>query len=509
MRLPEVHSMGEISMEIYSKTWFKTGCLFLGICVMGIFITTCASLSSGSSWSGPVTTIYFGHHYPIEVASSRDDAADLWRWQQNDLNARRYAEKEVLNKLGVRIEWVQYNQASLDDQIRSGIDGKQMDIFRIIGARQADLIEKNLIQPIDQYSDLYSDEDAAWMYWPKVFGHNWFVNMQMRPGADAPLVYNIGMLNKVPALKENGKTVLPVHLWQQGKWTWSAFEDYLQKVHNYWTSQADKYMAWDTYHSTGTLLAIHSNGGCIYGEDGLGFASQEAKEAVAFIERLMAKRLLRNPDIQAGTSIQEPALRDQWRFQWGDSVFGNIQEWLAKQMINHFNERRDKMGIVPFPRPDWKDADDPGYHQANDARDCFAIPFNVRPERAELALKAFREYNIAFYKKLAGSERALDFLQSDAGAQASTVRQFIDTNNKDYGPAMIEAWKYMGANPQINEYAKNVGLWDFWGTDVLGDSLYTVHGAKDYAVWADEKLPEARAIIDRIQQAVDSGYGTK
>ena len=490
-------------MNITKKKWIKTSSIVLGFCAIGIIMTTCTS-SGTPAWSGPVTTIYFGHHWPVEVATSRTDAADLPRWQRDDMAARRFAEREVLNKLGVRIEWVQYSTDNLAEQIHNGVDDKKMDIFRIIGARQAMLIEHNLIQPIDQWADVYEDEDSAWMYWPKIFGHNWFVNMMLRPGPDAPLVYNIGILNRVPALKENGVTVLPVHLWQQGRWTWSVFEDYLEKVHDYWGTQAEGNMAWCAYHSLATLGAVHSNGGSVYGEDGIGFASDETKEAIAFIERLMTKRLLRNPHIHAGSSTQE-GMRDQWSFQRGESAFANIQEWLMERhMATQFNERRDRMGIVPFPRPDWREADDPAYRQANDARDCFAIPYNVSADRAELALKAFREYNLAFYKRLAGSERALDFLQTDAGTQVSTVRRFIDVRNRDYGAAMMEAWKYMGSSPQINEYAKNVGLWEFWEVDVLGDSLYKVHGARDYAIWADEKLPEAQERIDRIQQVVDS-----
>jgi ABC-type glycerol-3-phosphate transport system substrate-binding protein len=464
-------------------------------------LAACGTAGKSAAWTGPVETVYIGHHYPIEMAVYREDAASLSREAREDIAARRFAEREVLNKLGIKIEWVQYSD--LRQEIPNGAaDGRRFDLVRIVGAQQGALLGSKLLQPIDEHAGLFADGDSSWMFWPKVFGHNYFLNIVLRAGPDAPLVYNIGMLEKVPALKENGKTVLPVHLWKEGKWTWSAFEDYLQKVHDHWTAEWDGRIAYDADHKSAALLAVYANGGRIYGDDGLGFASAEAKEAVAFIDRLMAKRLLRNPDIKEGTSEQD-GIMDQWRFQWGHSIFGNLQQWLAGDMVGAFNERREKMGVVPFPRPDWRAADDPEYRQANDARDCYAVPAGVSRDRAALAVKALREYALAFYRQLAGSDRAMDFLQGDKGAAASARRMFVDVSGKDYGPVMLEAWKYLGRNPQINEYAKNTGIWDYWGTAILGDALYRVNGAAAYDTWADEKLPRAQELIDQVQEALN------
>ena len=487
-------------MNIFGKNLSTSFCTLLGMVVLAIVVMACGS--PGPRWDGPITTIYIGHNYPVEMASFRDDAGDLRREERENLTARRDAEREVLNRMGVRFEWVGYSD--LMQEIPNGAStGQRFDLVRIVGAQQADLIEAGHIQPVTQFADIFADEESAWMFWPQVFGHNFFISNTLRIGPDAPLVYNIGMLNRVPDLQEGGRTVLPVHLWQQGRWTWSEFENYLQKVHDFHTAEWEGRVAWGADHRTAALLAIHANGGYIYSDQGIGFASEEAIEAIAFIDRLGARRLLRNQDIIAGTS-QTEGVMDQWRFQWGHYIFANLQNWLAGDMVGPFNERRERMGIVPFPRPDWREADDPAYRQANDARDTYAVPFNVDPERAELAVRAFREYVLAYYRILSGSNNALDYINSDRGARASAARLFIDVTSRDYGAAMMEAWRYLGGNLQINEYAKNVGLWDFWGSDVLGDSLYGVNNATSYETWAQTMLPAAQERIDRIQRAVDS-----
>lgn len=486
------------------KNWLILACILLTAGIVSFALVSCGT-SGTPRWTGPVTTIYFGHHWPIEVATDRDPAG-MSRIERENQSARLHAEREVLNRLGVRIVWVQYTNENLHEELRSGVPGGQMmDLIRIVGARQAELIEEGLIQPITQFANHFYDEEAAWIFWPKVFGHNFFLNNVLRAGSDTPLVYNIQMLERVPALQQGGRTVLPIHIWQQGNWTWSAFEEYLQHVHDHWTAEWDGRIAWSASFASAALAAMHSNGAHLFNENGIGFASEEAKEAVAFIDRLIARRLLRDEALQPGSS--ESGLGNQWRFQWGHAVFASLQQWLAPALADSFNERRERVGIVPFPRPDWRSADDPEVRQLIDARDAFAVPSNVSAERAELAIKAFREYTLAYHRRLANSGNALDYLQGQRGAQASAARMILDIGNRNHGSDMLAAWKYLGQETQINEFARNAGLHDFWAHNVLGDSLSRLNNAGPYSTWADVKLPEAQAIIDRIQRAVDARWG--
>jgi len=453
------------------------------------------------------TVIRIAHNWPREMDTTfRDPITGEPGMGQAELNARIYAEQQVLEKLNVKLSWIAYPSDLNEDILRSVLANDPIaELVRVVGSAQGRLLGQNVLQPLDDYAGLFADEDSSWMFWGKAFDHHYFLNNVMRYGNDAPLCYNIGMLERVDALKVNGKTVLPVDLWKEGKWTWSVFEDYLQKVRDYWIQDWDGRMAYDADYHVAAAMAIHANGGSIYGDNGLGIDSPEAKEAVAYIERLMAKDLMRNVDIIPGTSDIN-GLMDVWRFQWGHSVFCNLQQWLAGDMVSQFNDRGEAMGIVPFPRPDSMAADDPRYRQLNDAKDCYAVPRGVSRDMAELAVKAFREYTVSYYKKMANSDRALDYLQSDASARASALKMFLDITNEDYGEDLLDVWKFLGSNENIavNEYAKNVGIWDFWGGEILGDSLYGINGASSYAVQVDAKMGQVNEIMNTIRRALNS-----
>jgi len=384
-------------------------------------------------------------------------------------------------------------------------------MVRIILAWEGTLLAENVLQPLDGYEDLFQDEDSSWMYVGKVYGNHYFLNNVLRHGNFGPLVYNIGMLNQVPALKENGKTVLPVDLWREGRWTWSAFEDYLQKVDDYWSTRRSvegnvEVVAYEPDYIYAALQAMHSNGASVYGDNGLEIDTPQAKEAVAYIERLMARGLIRVREISPDRAPEIAGLGGQWRFQWGESVFANIRQQLAPDMVGHFNDRGDTMGVVPFPRPDRMEPDDPDYRQFNEAMDSFAIPRGVSKEKADLAIRAFREYTVSFYQKMADSQRPLDYLQAEQPLRSSAIRMFLDITNEDYGDKILEAWKFLGSNENAkrNEYIRLVGIWDAWRYDILGDSLFQFNGASSYAVQVESKMPVINEIINSTQKSLNS-----
>ena len=423
--------------------------------------------------------------------------------------ARLYAEQQVLEKFNVRFEWIDYGELPLT-LLRTVMAGDPIaDMVRIIVAWEGTLLAENVLQPLDEWEDLFQDEDSAWMYVGKVYGNHYFLNNILRHGPFQPLVYNIGMLNQVPALKENGKTVLPVDLFLDGKWTWSVFEDYLQKVHDYWiqgSTQDDAVIAYGADHVVAALMAMHSNGASVYGDNSLEVDTPQAKEAVTYIERLMQKNLIRIKDIVPERSGDVGGFNDQWRFRDGGSVFANIRTQWAPSMVVPFNERGDTMGVVPFPRPDRMEPDDPNYRHFNEAMDSFAVPRGVSKEKADLAVRAFREYTIEYYKKMAGSDRPLDYLQSDQPLRFSALQMFLDITNEDYGDKILETWNFLGSNvnSKPNEYIRLVGIWDLWRHQILGDSLLHLNGASSYAVQVDSKMPLINEVINTTQNALSS-----
>ena len=481
--------------------------VFTAVIIACLSFSACGGKNDNAGNNGGPTVVRIAHNYPQDMDPAwRDPVTGEPFIGQEDLSARVYAEQQVLEKLNVKIEWVDYMQGDLSEiLLRTVLAGDPLgELVRCIYAVEGTLLGQNVLQPLDDFADIFDDEDSSWMFLGKVYGHNYFLNDRLRPGNDAPLLYNIGMLNRVPALKENGKTVLPVDLWLEGKWTWSVFEDYLQKIHNYYAQLEGDVIAYGANYSHAAQMAIHSNGVSVYGDKGLEFDSPAAKEAVAYIERLMSRNLIRARDIVPGTSTI-PLDADQWWFRDGTSVFANILQHHGMYIINSFNERGDTIGIVPFPRPDRMEPDDPDYGQLVDAKDSYIVPRGISKEMAELALRAFREYIVSYHKKMAGSDRALDYLQSDAVARSSALlRSVLDVTNEDYGDKLIAAWNFLGLDPHVNEHVKNTGLWQVWNNDILGDSLYRVNGASSYAVQVEAKMPVINEIMNNMQKAIGS-----
>jgi hypothetical protein len=197
---------------------------------------------------------------------------------------------------------------------------------------------------------------------------------------------------------------------------------------------------------------------------------------------------------------------DVWRFQWGHSVFCNLQQWLAGDMVGQFNDRGQVMGVVPFPHPDHMTKDDPRYGQLNEVGNCFAVPRGISPEMTELAVNVYREYTTSFYKKRAKSDRVMDYLQSDSAAESAAMAMFLDVRNETYGADLLDIWKYLGneQNVKVNEYANAVGIYQFWSSDILGNSLYAVNGAPPYATAVDQRMGQIDEIMNTISSTLDS-----
>ena len=475
--------------------------VFIVLLLAGVLLFSCGD--SEKVAEGP-TIIRFGHNWSREVDPSwKDPVTGDTHMGLQEREARAYAEQQVLEKLNVKIEWVDYdNQDTSLLLLRAVLAGDPLaDIVRIITRREGVHLGQNVVQPLDEFADIFADEDSSWMFLGKIYGHNYFLMDRMRNGSDEPLLFNIGMLNRVPALKENGKTVLPVDLWLEGKWTWSVFEDYLQKIHDFYQDQEGDIIAYGGNHVYASLMAIHSNGASAFGDRGLEFNSPRAKEAIAYIERLMSKKLLRNKDIIPGTGLIG---WDLWRFRDGETVFQNLAQWVGNAMAGPFNDRGDTMGVVPFPRPDRMAPDDPEYRQLNEAKDSWIIPRGVSRDKVELTLRAFREYILSYYKKLANSDRALDYLEKDESLRFSAMNLFLDVTNTEYGDKILDAWRYLGSTPHINEFLYNTGLWQVWVEQILGDSLYKINGASSYATYVEANMPIVYERMNSIQQALNS-----
>ncbi|MDF2542516.1 MAG: hypothetical protein K0S47_2234 [Herbinix sp.] len=455
--------------------------------------------------TGEPIVIKWGHNWTREMDTNFvDPVTGEPALGEEELNARRYAEQQVLEKLNVKIEFVQYPTDVNEIILQTVLAGDPIaDIVRITNNSQGQILAQNVLQPLDEYADLFSDPDDAWIYWGKVYGHNYFMNNVMRVGSNDLLCYNIGMLSKVEALKVDGKTKYPADYFVEGNWTWSVFEDYLQKVDDHWKQVWDGHRAYQTDYRSATLQAIYANGGEVYGDNGIGIDSDQTKEAVSYINRLIQKGLMFSEN-QYNNSSEVVGLMDTWRFQWGHSAFVNLPQWLSRDMVGAFAERGDAMGVVPFPRPDGVALDDPSYRQLNDATDCYGVPKGIDKERTELAVKVFKEYTQSFHKKMANSDKAMDYIQSDASLKNAAIRLNLDITNEEYGENIFKSFQYLtqGANAVVNDYSKNAGIYDFWSRDILGDSLYGINGAPEYSVQVEAKMGQINDLMNNYTTAL-------
>lgn len=465
------------------------------------------SIESPQETVGEPTVIKWGHNWIPEIDPNYlDPVTGESPLGAEELSARLYAEQQVLEKYNVKIEYVQYPSSVEEIILQTVLAGDPVaDIVRLYNGSQGQVLAQNVLQPLDDYAYLFEDEDNKWMFWGETYGHNYFLNNVMRFGSNDLLCYNIGMINKVEALKVDGKTKYPADYFVEGNWTWSVFEDYLQKVNDYFKQEWEGNHAYQTDYRAATLDAIYSNGGEIYGDKGFGADSDNVKEAVEFIDRLITKGLIYSEN-QNNNSADIDGLMDTWRFQWGHTVFVNLPQWLSGDMVSHFAERGDAMGVVPFPRPDSMAFDDPNYRQLNDATDCYAIPRGLSPERTELAIKVFIEYTQSYYKKLAGSDKAMDYMRSEKGIRNEAIRLNLDVTNQDYGENILKSFAYLveGDNAYVNDYSKNAGLYNLWSRDILGYSYYGLEGSPKYSVQIEAKKNQLTAIMNNYEAVLGS-----
>jgi hypothetical protein len=463
----------------------------------------------GGGGAGAPTVIYFGTHWQQgDDPNWRDPVTGEPGMPPEQLNARQKAQEAVLREMNVQIEWIQYPGDVREVLLKSVLAGDPIvDIALLWGGSQGTLLGQNIFQPLDEYKHIFSDPDDAWMMGDQMFGQTYFLNYVLDFVNQWPLVYNITYLDKVDALKENGKTVYPHDLWKEGKWTWSAFEDYLTKVNEYYANKTAPIRtdvpikAFQTDYRYTALQAIHSNGGAVFGANGLTADAPEAKQAVEYIDRLMSKGLMMS--VRYGEDTSVPGWT--WNgsdFANGETVFTNMVPWLSSGAGQSLAERGESMGVVPFPRPDHLAADDPRYEQLVMPGNQMAVLKGLPKERTELALKAYRLYWSTVYKTLANSDKALDFFETQA--KNTAISYGFDVTNEDYGEAVMEAFiAIAGSKP--NEYSTIMAWTNLWSDSILGDSIYGLNGSPKYAAAIDARKNEIIESMSSIQQVLNSG----
>lgn len=417
--------------------------------------------------------------------------------------ATQKAIKAVKDKYNVDIKYVQYSGPAEELLLKSVLSNDPIaEIVGIPGYVRGNIIAQNILQPLDEYADKFKDLEYTWMMPGKIYGHNYLLNYDMEFTRTECLMYNISYLQKVESLKENGKVVLPVELWKQGKWTWKTFEDYLTKVSTYYANKKAPVrtdMLISTYATdikAPVLNAIKSTGESLYGDNGMGVDSPNTIKAIEFIDRLYSKKLITTMT-SYGATQRSNAMRD------GEVVFTDLANWVMAPAGEGLASRGESMGIVPFPRPDDLEKDDPNYQQLVNAPGSYGMLKGFPKERVDLAIDVYRLYCDETLKGRSGSESVVSMFKSKEIGKSEAFLHGLDAGNEEYGNDIVDA--YMSFNPKLkpNEMYTLCDWSGKWDT-LLRDSITGNNGSPKYAVAIAAQKATFQSSIDDITAIVGS-----
>ncbi|MGL4736986.1 MAG: hypothetical protein ACRCW2_05970, partial [Cellulosilyticaceae bacterium] len=157
----------------------------------------------------PVVIRYGSHCANEENPNYKDPVSGEYAMSEEEREKKLAVLDHIKETLNVDFQFVQYPGDTGEVLLQSVMAGDPVcDVARIYTYGAGGILGQNVLQPLDQWTDLLGDPAP-----PKVFDKSYFI----RIGGDRthtflPLMYNISYLEAVPALKENGKTVYPTDL---------------------------------------------------------------------------------------------------------------------------------------------------------------------------------------------------------------------------------------------------------------------------------------------------------
>ena len=394
------------------------------------------------------------------------------------------AAKEQLN---VEVEFIQWATDVRSELITSVLANNPVaDIVLMWGGSENTILSQNILQPLDEYVDLFAEPEYSWMLYDKMYGHNYFLTSKQAFIPRWPLIYNATLIEKVDSLKDaSGRTIYPTDLFLDGQWTWSTFKDYLSKIQTYYANTAapegtfyKTVQAYETDHRFAGLSAMFAAGGSIYGGNGVEADSPATLSAMAYIKELM----------DAGVMVECNLYDDGYTPEWcrgasdlraGGSVFTDNPDWWIADTSSVAAERGESIGIVPWPRPDSMALDDPNYRQVLTVGDSIGILKGVDAETTELSLEFLKVFYNTYYKTLAGVDSVLEYKNKMATEQATAFG--FDIFNETYGDDLLETFQYVANQTLPNDNSDLLGFRVIWD-DIFGKSLYGVDGFASYEV---------------------------
>ncbi|SFC27352.1 hypothetical protein [Butyrivibrio sp. YAB3001] len=461
--------------------------------------------------SGEPVVIKYGTHWVAGLDPNHvDEVTGEYTMAESERQASLAGLQAIKDELNVEFEFVEYSQDTRVELMTSVLAGDPVcDIANIWGGAEGTILAQNVLQELDDYADVFADDETSWMYYDKLYGHNYLLSFTERFIPRWPLIYNASMIEAVDTLKdENGKTVYPTDLWKKGEWTWDTFKDYLSKINAFYANKAPSedgniystVQAYETDHRFAGLSAMYSNGAAIYGSDGLGVDTQEAEDALAYVKTLMDEGYMSDCGYYDDNYTPEWC-RSQADFSRGGTVFTDCPDWLINSAGSALADRDESMGIVPWPRADRLSADSEEYKQVITLGDSVGILKGIDAEKTRLALQAYRLYWLTYFKTLGGVDNLADYTSAMAASQAAGFG--FDIYNETYGQDVLDAFTYISQNLG-NDYSDLLNLRVAWD-DIFGKSLCGIDGFSDnYAVAVEANKSDFTNQISNMESLLSS-----
>lgn len=366
-------------------------------------------------------------------------------------DARIKALETVKQKLGVELVFVQYALDVRQQILQTVLAGDPVgEIVGMWGGAQGTVLNQNVLQDLTPYLDAFGDE-AFWMVGPmnlygKVLG---FALYPMTGFPVWPLVYNINYLKECTTLEngysdENGNIILPSQLWQEGRWDWATFKDYLSKVKAYYYDQrriggtrGRVIHAYEEDYRQAYNYLLSANGDYVVRPDGtLGVNSDASIETIEFLQDLMREEIMWSETYDDGYT---PGWT--WNgnnFSSGETVFTSMPFWLMDSAVSSLTSRGEEMGMVPWPVGPKVKAGiaQYQYHVPFFGGDTLGIPKGIDAETAKLAIRAWAMYNAETYKNL-GYANTQEYI--DAQSRLTAIKYFPIAEER-YGESLVAAY---------------------------------------------------------------------
>ena len=439
-----------------------------------------------------------------------DEATGEYTMPEANRQAALAALEKVKEELNVEIEYIQYAQDVRNELITSVLAGNPVcDMAGIWGGAESTILAQNVLQQLDEYSNMYESDEYSWMLYDKIYGHNYFLTSTQRFYQRWPLVYNITMIEKVDALKdENGETIYPTDLYLDGEWTWSTFKDYLTKIQAHYAnvSASDNatystVQAYETDWRFAALSAAYSAGGAIYGSDGLTVDGPEMIKATKFIEELKQSGLMTDPGVYDDGFIPVWT-RGGEDFQNGATVFTDCPDWWITGSASAATERGESIALVPYPRPDEMAMDDENYRQVMTVGDSWGVLKGIDEEKTKLALETFNLYWKTYYEVYGNCDSIANYKETVAAEQAAAAG--FDIFHEKCGDDVLEVFIQNSEKCVPNDYADLIGVRGNWDV-ILGKGLYGIEGMPAYEVAIKANMSDFTNTITEMEAILGSG----